>query len=298
MNKSLWIFSVGLACMTSIAQQPAAPAPTPAGSGPTSPKPQTQTQKYSYIHGANYGKDFRRKEIEADPEALLQGFKDALQGDDKVWFNEVEMNDIYKVTQTEYRARSEAKRKVAGEKAAKEGAVFLSENIKKPGVKTTPSGLQYKIITDGTGSMPKTNDTVKVHYEGRFIDGKEFDSSIKRGKPAEFPVNGVIKGWTEALTMMKQGSKWQLYIPGALAYGERGSGDKIVPNSTLIFDVELISITPQPPAPPSIATSQPVTSDIVKVPSAEELKRGAKVEVLTPEQVEKEKAKQLQQQKK
>ncbi len=278
---------MGLVCATALAQQPADAKKAPAGG-----KPETQAQKYNYIYGVNMGRDFRRKEVQPDYEAFLQGFKDAFAGDDKIAFNDNEMQEIYRTTQKEITARREEKRKVAGEKAAKDGAAFLSENVKKPGIKTTASGLQYKILSEGAGESPKTNDTVQVNYRGTFIDGTEFDSSYKRGQPAKFPVGNVIKGWTEALTMMKPGAKWQLYIPGALAYGERGSGDRIAPNSTLIFDVELISIVPTPPAPPLPGASQPVTSDIIKVPSAEYLNKGAKVEVIKPEDIEKEKAKQ------
>ena len=148
------------------------------------------------------------------------------------------------------------------------------------------------MITAGSGESPKTNDTVSVHYKGTFIDGTEFDSSYKRGQPAKFQVSGVIKGWTEALTMMKSGAKWQLFIPGDLAYGVRGSGDKIMPNSTLLFDVELLTTTPAPPTPPIPGAAPSVTSDIIKVPSAEDLKKGAKVEIIKPEDIEKEKAKQ------
>jgi FKBP-type peptidyl-prolyl cis-trans isomerase FklB len=123
-----------------------------------------------------------------------------------------------------------------------EGEKFLADNKKKEGIKTTASGLQYKVITAGTGKTPKATDTVKTHYRGTLINGTEFDSSYKRGEPAEFPVNGVIKGWTEALQLMKEGAKWQLFIPSELAYGERGAGRDIGPNSTLIFDIELISV--------------------------------------------------------
>lgn len=123
-----------------------------------------------------------------------------------------------------------------------DGNAFLDSNSKKEGVKVLPSGLQYKVLKEGTGNSPKATDKVKVHYKGTLINGEEFDSSYKRGTPAEFPVNGVIAGWTEALQLMKEGSKWQLFIPSKLAYRERGSGPKITPNSTLVFDVELLEI--------------------------------------------------------
>lgn len=123
------------------------------------------------------------------------------------------------------------------------GEIFLKENATKEGVKTLPSGLQYKVVKEGSGKAPKATDTVSVHYRGTLIDGKEFDSSHKRGEPAEFPVNAVIKGWTEALQLMKEGSKWMLYIPASLAYGERGTpGGPIGPNETLIFEVELLKV--------------------------------------------------------
>jgi hypothetical protein len=143
--------------------------------------------------------------------------------------------------------------------------------------------MQYKVITEGTGAIPKSNDTVTVNYRGTLVNGKEFDSSAKRGQPAKFQVNRVVRGWTEALQMMKAGSKWEVYIPSALAYGDRGN-PSIEPGSTLIFEVELVGAdAPAPPPPPA----QPLTSDIIRVPSAEELKKGAKIEVIKAEDLEK-----------
>ena len=129
-----------------------------------------------------------------------------------------------------------------GEKNKKTGAEFLAKNKKEKGVVTLASGLQYKVLTKGSGKVPKSSDTVETHYVGTLIDGQEFDSSRRRGKPATFPVSGVIKGWTEALQLMPAGSKWMLYIPSNLAYGERGAGGIIGPNATLIFEIELLSI--------------------------------------------------------
>ena len=131
---------------------------------------------------------------------------------------------------------------IMAQDAAAKGETYLKENAKKEGVKTLPSGLQYKVVKEGSGKSPKATDTVSVHYRGTLIDGTEFDSSIKRGEPAEFPVNRVIKGWTEALQLMKEGDKWMLYIPSHLAYGERGAGGAIGPNETLIFEVELLKV--------------------------------------------------------
>src|SRR6478735_5995613 len=152
----------------------------------------------------------------------------------------------------------EAKQKQAGEKNKTDGTKFLEDNKKKPGVKTTASGLQYKVEKEGTGAQPKATDMVTVNYRGTLIDGTEFDSSYKRGQPATFPVNGVIKGWTEALQLMKQGAKYQLFIPANLAYGERAMGPDIGPNSTLIFDVELQDVKPPPtPAPAGAPQGSP-----------------------------------------
>lgn len=284
---------MGLACVAVLAQQPAGDAKTKGDAKAAADgKPQTQTEKYSYIYGVNAGRTFRRQEITPDNAAFMRGFTDGLASDDKILFSDNEMNEIYRATQKEVRTRYEEKRKIAAEQNEKEGAAFLLANKSKPDVKTTASGLQYKIINPGSGESPKTNDNVTVQYRGTLINGTEFDSSYKSGRPAKFQVSGVIKGWTEALTMMKPGAKWQLFIPSNLAYGEQGQGQKIMPNATLLFDIELVAINPMPPAPPVPGGTPSVTSDIIKVPSAEDLKKGAKVEVIKPEDIEKEKAKQ------
>src|SRR6202008_1398185 len=172
---------------------------------------------------------------------LLRGMKDALAGG-KLLMSEDEARAAVMQVQNEVRQKQAEKAKEAGAANKKEGDEFLAANKAKEGVVTLPSGLQYKILTTGTGPKPAATDSVVCNYRGTLIDGKEFDSSYKRGQPATFPVNGVIKGWTEALQLMPVGSKWQLFIPPDLAYGERGAGADIGPNSTLIFDVELISI--------------------------------------------------------
>ena len=182
----------------------------------------------------------------------------------------------------EFTTKMQEKRKLDSEKNKKEGDAFLAENAKKAGIVTLPSGLQYKVVTEGSGASPKGNDTVVTQYRGTLLDGTEFDSSFKRQQPATFELNKVIAGWIEALQKMKAGSKWQLFIPPNLAYGERGSGSLIGPNSTLIFEIELLSVQPA-----AQQTNQPVTSDIIKVPSAEELKAGAKIEVIKPESIKK-----------
>ncbi len=197
--------------------------------------------KLSYAIGMDIGKNLKRQPIEINPEALSQGLRDSLT-DEKTLMTDQEYSETMNAFRTEMAQKQTAQIKEAGDRNKKEGEKFLADNIKKEGIKTTASGLQYKVVTEGTGASPKATDTVSVHYKGTLIDGNEFDSSYSRGQPASFPVNGVIKGWTEALQLMKVGSKWQLYIPSDLAYGERGAGRNIGPNSTLIFDVELLSI--------------------------------------------------------
>ena len=186
-------------------------------------------------------------------EALNAGLKDAVSGNKPLLTDEQ-----VKETMTAYsKSMMEKQASLSKEAAAKntaEGEKFLAENKSKEGVKTTPSGLQYKVIKEGEGPMPKETDTVVTHYRGTLLNGTEFDSSIKRNEPATFPVNRVIKGWTEALQMMKVGSKYQLFIPASLAYGERGAGQEIGPNETLIFDVELLGIQPPAEAAESGAT--------------------------------------------
>jgi FKBP-type peptidyl-prolyl cis-trans isomerase len=205
---------------------------------------------------------------------------------------DAEMREVFQNLNQQMRAKAEEKRKAEAETNKKAGAEFLAANKTKPGVITLPSGLQYKVLTEGKGDSPKADDTVTVNYRGTLIDGTEFDSSYSRNQPANFQANHVIKGWTEALQLMKPGSKWQLFIPSELAYGDM-SRPKIPAGSTLIFEVELLSFK-KPEAP---AASQPLTSDIIKVPSAEELKKGAKIETIKPEDIEKEKAKEKANQK-
>ena len=200
-----------------------------------------QKDKVSYSIGINIGKNLKKQSVEVNPDILLQGIKDALSGG-KTLMTDQEVNETMMNFQKEMMAKQQARMKELGEKNKKEGEAFLAENKKKEGVKTLPSGLQYKIIKEGDGKIPTINDTVTVNYRGTLIDGTEFDSSYQRGKPATFPVKGVIAGFSEALQLMKVGSKWQLFIPSNLAYGERGAGRDIGPNATLIFDVELLSI--------------------------------------------------------
>lgn len=236
-------------------------------------------QKVSYSIGVSLGTNWKRQDIDIDFDTFMRGLKDSMSGGQTL-LTEAEMKQVLTDYQKELRTKQEEKRKVLGEKNKKEGDAFLAENKKKDGVITLPSGVQYKVLAEGKGENPKAVDTVTVNYRGTLIDGTEFDSSAQRG-PATFALNRVIKGWTEALELMKPGAKWQLVIPPALAYGEFGSGPKIGPNATLVFDVELLSFKPPTPA----TNAPPVTSDIIKVPSAEELKKGAKIEVIKKEDV-------------
>ena len=200
-----------------------------------------QKERLSYSFGFYFGSNLKKDAIDIDMDVLLKGIKDSFSGN-KTLMTEQEIRETLTAFQKEMQARQADRIRAAGEKNRKEGEVFLEENKKKEGVKTLPSGLQYRVITEGTGKMPAENDTVTVHYRGTLIDGTEFDSSYRRGEPATFPVKGVIPGWSEALQLMKEGAKWQLFIPSQLAYRERGAGGTIGPNAVLMFDVELISV--------------------------------------------------------
>jgi FKBP-type peptidyl-prolyl cis-trans isomerase FklB len=182
--------------------------------------------------------------VDINPDVLAAGIKDSIAGKAQL------TQDQVKEVMTQFEKDMEQKQKSAGEKNKADGAKFLEENKKKEGVKTTASGLEYKVLKEGTGPQPKATDMVTVNYRGTLIDGTEFDSSYKRGQPATFPLNGVIKGWTEGLQLMKKGSKYQFVVPSNLAYGERSVGPDIAPNATLIFEVELLDVKPPPtPAP-------------------------------------------------
>ena len=217
--------------------------------------------------GKGLAANLRQQSVEVDQAILLRGLKDALAGG-KLLLTDDEAKAVLTQLQTEVRTRQQEKMKVeqekmkaAAEENKKEGAEFLAANKTKDGVVALASGLQYKILTEGTGPKPAATDTVSCNYRGTLVDGKEFDSSYKRGQPLSIQVNGVIKGWTEALQLMPVGSKWQLFIPSDLGYGDRGSGPVIGPSATLIFEVELLSIQAkdktQPPPPPASAPTPP-----------------------------------------
>jgi FKBP-type peptidyl-prolyl cis-trans isomerase FklB len=200
-----------------------------------------QKEKLSYVIGVDIGKTLSKQGVAIDPELVARGIKDGA-GDGKLLLTEQEIQETMMSFQKEMRAKQEEANKQAGAKNKTEGEAFLAANRGKEGVKTLPSGLQYKVVKAGSGKKPKATDTVVTHYKGTLLDGTEFDSSYKRNQPATFKVNGVIRGWTEALQLMEEGARWILYVPSALAYGERGAGPQIGPNATLVFEVELISV--------------------------------------------------------
>jgi FKBP-type peptidyl-prolyl cis-trans isomerase len=225
------------------AAEEAAAAPAESEAAPAAPAAglESELSKESYAVGANVGRSIAEPGIEIDLDAFLEGFKAA--------YNKQELSMTPEEIQTAMMSLSQKAQAAAAKKQAEmgaagkaEGDAFLAENAKKEGIKITESGLQYKVLTEGDGPLPAATDTVKVHYTGTFIDGKKFDSSVDRGEPATFGVDQVIPGWTEALQLMKVGSKWQLAIPSDLAYGPQGRGADMPPNSVLLFDVELIEI--------------------------------------------------------
>jgi FKBP-type peptidyl-prolyl cis-trans isomerase len=246
-----------------------------------------EREKASYAVGMYVGNQIKRSSMDVDMNVLIGAINDVLGGKD-VRLTDMQASEAIRTYQ------QEARRKLA-DKNKTEGETFMAENKNKQGVQTktvtlqdgTMAELQYKVLTEGRGEIPKSNDTVSVNYKGTLLSGKEFDSSYKRGQPGKFNVSRVVKGWTAALESMKVGSKWDIWLPSSLGYGDVGNAN-IEPGATLVFEVELLGIEPPPaPAPPA----QPLTSDIIKVPSAEELKKGAKIEVIKAEDA----AKQAQQ---
>jgi FKBP-type peptidyl-prolyl cis-trans isomerase len=257
---AIGIWAAGMMLLANAWGQQAAPANTqqtpttkaqPASSATTQQTPaersqqvvvlNTQKDKISYAVGINVGTNLHKQSVEVDPAILLQGLKDGLAGN-KPLLTEEEARTLLMQLQEDMRKQQAEKAQQMGAANKTEGEIFLAANKTKEGVITLPSGLQYKILKAGTGPKPSASDSVVCNYRGTLINGTEFDSSYKRGQPATFPVSGVIKGWTEALQLMPVGSKWQLFIPAQLAYGERGAGADIGPNATLIFEIDLLSI--------------------------------------------------------
>ena len=205
------------------------------------PALESRQEKESYSIGYQVGISMIRDGVEVDLDTLIKGLQDAISEKDPLLNNE-EMRDL--IVDRRERAKEAQMQKLLETRAknAEETQKFLSENVKKQGIMTTESGLQYKILKAGEGISPESGDTVTVHYKGTFIDGEEFDSSYSKGEPQTFQVNRVIKGWTEALQMMKVGAKWKIFLPPRLAYGQRGDGETIPPNKVLVFEIELLSV--------------------------------------------------------
>ncbi len=259
-------------------------AETNAPGGPPEGTFKDEREKASYAMGIYYASQatnvVKRQKMDIDLNVVKGAFDDVLSG------RPLKLTDRQALEAL--RTYSTETQKKIAEKNKKDGEAFLESNKTKAGVQTKTvtlpnsktAEMEYKVITEGTGAIPKSNDLVTVNYKGTLLDGQEFDSSSKRGQPAKFMVTGVVKGWTEALEMMKVGSKWELWLPSDLAYGDMGRPPMIEPGATLHFEVELLSIEGPHPTP----TAQPLTSDIIKVPSAEELKKGAKIEVIKPEE--------------
>lgn len=211
------------------------------GSAEKEIKLDNQTNKASYSIGLQFGSQMAKIKDMINQDAIIMGLKDSLS-DAEPKMTAEEMKTTMQTFQKSMMEAQQAKQAELAVTGKAEGEKFLAENKTKEGITTTESGLQYQVITEGKGNSPKASDTVVTHYTGTTIDGKVFDSSLKRNAPATFPVNGVIKGWTEALQLMKVGSKWKLFIPSELAYGERGAGANIGPNQVLMFEIELLEI--------------------------------------------------------
>jgi FKBP-type peptidyl-prolyl cis-trans isomerase FklB len=250
-------------------QPKTAPAPTPAPAqapaqapvqGGQAAKPVALQDRASYIIGLNLGQSLKTQEVPVTADLIIQGLRDGLGGANPLLTPE-EIQAAMQEFQQQLMTAQQSKREAAGAKNMQESQAYLDQNKAKPGVKTTASGLQYEVLTEGSGESPKPTDKVTVHYRGTLPDGKVFDSSYDRNEPATFPVNGVIQGWVEALQLMKPGAKYRLVIPPALAYAERGAGNDIGPNQVLIFDVELLSVdkTPAAATPPAEGQPQPET---------------------------------------
>lgn len=243
---------------------------------------ESETSRQAYSIGINVGRNLLKQGVQnVDETALFRGISDAVNQKDTA-MTEDEMRATLTAFSKILRDRQVAERQQVADKNLADGQEFLAKNKERDGIIETPSGLQYEVIQTGAGASPGITDKVNVHYRGTLLDGTEFDSSYSRNKPASFPLNRVIKGWTEGLQLMSPGSKYKFYIPSDLAYGESGN-QSIPPNSTLIFEVELLEVEAVAPPKPKV-----VTSDIIKVPSAEGLKKGEKIEIIKAEDVEKE----------
>ncbi|RLA48303.1 MAG: hypothetical protein DRR06_00060 [Gammaproteobacteria bacterium] len=243
MNKTLYLPAVALfSLMLAGCEKPAdtgLTAKAQSADGAATVQLETEAQKVSYIMGTNIGSQINKDELDFDMNAFNTGVKDAFTGKEPR-LSEEEVQSVIEAFQARINAQQEEALSVVGDANLKEGEAFLAEKAKTEGVVVLESGLLYKVIEVGNGASPTAEDTVEVHYVGTLIDGTEFDSSHKRGVPAQFGVSQVIPAWVEALQLMKEGAKWELYVPPSLAYGPGGTGGPIGPNQTLIFEVELI----------------------------------------------------------
>lgn len=259
------VSNAALADTTTTTTQTTAPttmATTPASStNSTAASTLSELDKVSYSIGVQMGADFKQQDIQINPSLFMQGVNDAQQTGPKLLTEDEVRNTLVNFQKTMIQKQQENQLKLSSQNL-EEGNKFLEENKKKPGVTTLPSGLQYRVVQAGSGAKPTATDTVTTHYSGKFIDGKEFDSSYSRGEPAEFQVNAVIPGWTEALQLMQPGAKWEIFVPAKLGYGENGVGRIIGPNATLVFDIELLSINnpSKAQAAPAAAKSAPKKS--------------------------------------
>ncbi|HXC62604.1 MAG TPA: FKBP-type peptidyl-prolyl cis-trans isomerase, partial [Nitrospiria bacterium] len=241
----------------------AKPSPSSADNPSPTSAYKDDKDKVSYSLGVDIGRTLQKFQLDLNEKALSQGIADVLENKPMALTDQELQETLQafqqKMMQKQQEALSKKQEQMKGvaEKNKVDGKKFLDENAKKTGVKTTTSGLQYKVIKEGTGDKPKDSDVVEANYRGTTIDGKEFDSSAKHGSASSFPVNGVIKGWSEALKLMPVGSKWELYVPSDLAYGDEGAGDDIAPGSTLVFEVELLSIKKNAANPPPAPDAQP-----------------------------------------
>ena len=270
---SSMIFCFAQTSSTPPAGKPAVKKPATGTASKTAAKPAapaaltTPKDKISYAIGADLANKLKVAQIDVDAAVLSRGLKEGLAGTKPAMTDEEVRNTLQDLGKAIQAKQANASKEM-GEKNKKDGEAFLAENKSKEGVVALPSGLQYKILKAGDGPKPVATDTVSCNYRGTLVNGKEFDSSYKRGQPASFPVNGVIKGWTEALQLMPVGSKWQLFIPAELGYGDRQAGPDITPGSTLIFEVELLSI--QQKTAPAAATPPPATAPAGDKPATTE----------------------------
>jgi FKBP-type peptidyl-prolyl cis-trans isomerase len=252
---ALGLFACGVKAQQAPAKSPTTPpAKAPAAAPTQTPAPaptfKTQKEKISYAIGMEMGKGVKSQGIDVDPGILAQGLRDAMSGA-KPQMSEEELKQVITGLQQEMRQKQMQMQEAAAAENKTKGDTFLAENSKKDGVVALPDGLQYKVLSPGTGKKPAETDTVLCNYKGTFLDGTEFDSSAQAGKPVPFEVKNVIPGFKEVLQLMPVGSKWQVFIPSNLAYGERGAGNVIGPNATLIFEIELVSIQETQPTQPA-----------------------------------------------